>query len=41
MPVTSVTTDPEALTMTLVAEFGVPIDRLWNAFTDQRQLDRF
>lgn len=41
MPVTSVTTDPEALTMTLVAEFGVPIDRLWHAFTDPRQLDRF
>lgn len=41
MPVTSVTTDPEALTMTLVAEFGVPVDRLWHAFTDPRQLDRF
>ncbi len=41
MPVTSVTTDPEALTMTLVAEFPVPVERLWGAFADPRQLERF
>ncbi|MFT3797962.1 SRPBCC family protein [Microbacterium sp.] len=41
MPVTSVTTDPEALTMTLVADFPVPVERLWKAFADPRQLERF
>ena len=41
MPVTSVTTDPESLTMTLVAEFPVTVERLWNAFTEPAQLERF
>jgi uncharacterized protein YndB with AHSA1/START domain len=41
MPVTSVTTDPEALTMTLVADFPVTVERLWGAFADPRQLERF
>ncbi|MBW9092502.1 SRPBCC domain-containing protein [Microbacterium jejuense] len=41
MPVTDVTTDPEALTMTLVADFAAPVERLWSAFTDPRQLERF
>jgi uncharacterized protein YndB with AHSA1/START domain len=41
MPVTDVTTDPEALTMTLTAEFTAPVERLWEAFTEPRQLERF
>lgn len=41
MPVTSVTTDPEALTLTLVADFPVAPERVWDAFTDPRQLERF
>jgi uncharacterized protein YndB with AHSA1/START domain len=41
MPVTNVTTDPEALTMTLVADFPVPVERLWAAVADPRQLERF
>lgn len=41
MPVTDVSTDAEALTMTLTAEFDAPVERLWNAFTDPRQLERF
>ncbi|WP_106815773.1 SRPBCC family protein [Microbacterium timonense] len=41
MPVTDVTTDPEALTMTLTAEFAAPVERLWDAFTNPRQLERF
>lgn len=41
MPVTDVTTDPEALTMTLTAEFDAPVERLWKAFTDPEQLERF
>jgi uncharacterized protein YndB with AHSA1/START domain len=41
MPVTSVTTEPEALTMTLVADFPVDVERLWGAFADPRKLERF
>jgi len=41
MPVTDVTTDAEALTMTLTAEFPAPVERLWEVFTDPRQLERF
>lgn len=41
MPVTDVTTDPEALTMTLIADVSASVDRLWGAFTDPRQLERF
>jgi len=41
MPVTAVTTDADALTMTLVGEFAAPPERLWRAFTDPDQLERF
>ncbi len=41
MPVTSVTKDPEALTMTVVADFTVDRDRLWQAYTDPRQIEKF
>ena len=41
MPVTSVTTDPAALSMTVVGDFPVPVERLWSAFADPRQLERF
>lgn len=41
MPVTSVESDAEALTMTLVADFPVGPERVWGAFTDPRQLERF
>lgn len=41
MPVTDITTDPDSLTMTLTAEFAAPVERLWKAFTDPGQLERF
>lgn len=41
MPITSVTRDPDALTMTVVADFGVPVRRLWDAYADPRQLEKF
>ena len=41
MPVTSVTKDPGALTMTVVADFAVPRRRLWDAYADPRQIERF
>lgn len=41
MPVTSVTTDAESLTLTLVADFSAPVERLRSAFTQPAQLERF
>lgn len=41
MPVTSMTTDPASLSMTLVGDFPVSPERLWEAFADPRQLERF
>lgn len=41
MPITSVTKDPEALTMTVVADFDAPLRRLWDAYLDPRLLERF
>jgi uncharacterized protein YndB with AHSA1/START domain len=41
MPVTSMTTDPATLSMTLVGDFPVPPERLWEAFANPRQLERF
>lgn len=41
MPITSVTKDPEHLTMTVVADFAVPVRRLWDAYADPRQLEKF
>lgn len=41
MPVTDVTTSPDDLTMTLVGDFSVPVERLWEAFTTPSLLERF
>lgn len=41
MPVTSVTRDPETLTMTVVADFAADLQRLWQVYVDPRQLERF
>jgi uncharacterized protein YndB with AHSA1/START domain len=41
MPVTSVTRDPKALTMTVTADFNVPLRRLWDAYIDPRQIEKF
>ena len=41
MPITSVTKDPETLTLTVTAEFPVPVQRLWDAYADPRQLEKF
>lgn len=41
MPITSVDTDPQALTLTVVADFIVPVRRLWDAYLDPRQIERF
>lgn len=41
MPVRTITKDPKALTLTVVAEFAVPVERVWAAWADPRQLERF
>lgn len=41
MPITSITSDPEALTMTVIGDYPVPVQRLWEAWVDPRQLERF
>ena len=41
MPVTDITTDTDELTMTLTADFAAPVERLWRAFTEPAQLERF
>ncbi|QIK72746.1 ATPase [Propioniciclava coleopterorum] len=41
MPITDVTRDLDALTLTVVAEFPVPVQRLWDAYTDPRQIEKF
>ncbi|TLP75353.1 SRPBCC family protein [Nesterenkonia sphaerica] len=41
MPVTSVDKDLDNLTMTIVADFSVPRARLWDAYADPRQLEKF
>src|SRR4029453_10632046 len=41
MPLTSVTTDPSTLSLTVIGDYPVPQERLWDAFADPRQLERF
>ncbi len=41
MPITTVHTDPEALTLKVVADFDAPLRRLWDAYADPRQIERF
>lgn len=41
MPITTVTRDVDALTLTVVADFAVPRQRLWDAYTDPRQIEKF
>lgn len=41
MPITSVTSDPQALTLTIVGDYPVPVERLWEAYADPRKLERF
>ena len=41
MPITSVTSDPDARTLTVVADYPVPLARLWRGYADPRQIERF
>jgi len=41
MTVTNVDKDFDALSLTLVAEFDAPVERVWQLFADPRQLERW
>lgn len=41
MPIVEIHKDPKALTMTVVAQFAAPVARVWAAYADPRQLERF
>jgi uncharacterized protein YndB with AHSA1/START domain len=41
MPITNIQSDPAALTLTIVADYPVSVERLWEAYADPRQLERF
>lgn len=41
MPIIEIHKDPKALTMTATARFDAPVDRVWAAYADPRQLERF
>lgn len=41
MPVTEITKDPDALTMTVTAEFAADPARVWRLYEDPRQLERW
>lgn len=41
MPITDIVSDAEALSLTITGEYQVPVDRLWQAWRDPRQLERF
>ncbi len=41
MPVTEIRKDPATLTLTVLAEFAVPVERVWAAYVDPRQIERF
>lgn len=41
MPITSVSKDLDTLTMTVTADFAATRQRLWEAYTDPRQIEKF
>lgn len=41
MPVTEIVKDPEALTMTVTAEFAADPERVWRLYEDPRQIERW
>ncbi|MEW5929983.1 MAG: SRPBCC domain-containing protein [Gemmatimonadota bacterium] len=41
MPITTVASDAETLSLTVVGDYPVPVERLWEAWADPRQLERF
>ena len=40
MPVTDITKDLDARTITITADFAAPVERIWQVYADPRQLER-
>lgn len=40
MPVTDVQQDIDTRTLTIVAEFAAPVERIWQVYADPRQLEK-
>jgi uncharacterized protein YndB with AHSA1/START domain len=41
VPVTRIEKNPDALTMTVVADFDAPVERVWALWSDPRQIERW
>ena len=41
MPITDVISNAQDLTLTIVADYPVSLTRLWDAYADPRQLERW
>lgn len=41
MPITDIISNAQDLTLTVIADYPVPVTRLWDAYADPRQLERF
>lgn len=41
MPIVDIEKDTNALTMTVTAQFAAPVERVWAAYADPRQIERF
>lgn len=41
MPVASITTNTEDLTLTAISDVAAPLERVWDAYTNPRSLERF
>lgn len=41
MPITSIEKDLDQLSITITADFAAPLERLWDAYADPRQIERF
>lgn len=40
MPVTDISHDLDALTLTITAQFAAPVERIWQIYADPRQLEK-
>ena len=41
MPITDISSNAQALTLTIIADYRVQVERLWDAYADPRQIERF
>lgn len=41
MPISSVTSNAETFTLTVVGDYPVPVQKLWDAYADPRKLEKF